>query len=423
MTACAPPNAPAPPAAPPTVGLPRGTEPTVSACGGYAARLVDRGEGWFPERWTLDGPEPYAVPLPGGRPEDPASEVVPLADGRVLIARRTADRWDCCLLYPSGPRTGEQPLGAVDGTRLRLLPPAPDGRRVFALLTERPGADGEPVTALWRLCGGAAGPELVCRLAGGCAGGAWLDEEGRLLALNRTDARGRARAVAVDVVAGGEPGVLLQIGERSNDRLLLADPDSGLLLVSSDAPGEPRIGWGVLGSARPVRFPEALHAPARGGPAWRYVSPLSVQPGQTLLPESCGVALRATGPDGEWLAVWRPQQRELQHFPAPEGWLPEATRWTADGRVLLPYATSGTPCGLVRLEVPVPAPRPLRPGRAVLPEQQREGARRAARPAGAPPRPVPPRPGGAVAAAAAGGRPAGAAGTCTPVPLQQAPLG
>ncbi|WP_434095798.1 hypothetical protein [Streptomyces lavendulae] len=33
---------------------------------------------------------------------------------------------------------------------------------------------------------------------------------------------------------------------------------SGLLLIRSDAPGEPRLGWGVLGSSLPVRFPQCL---------------------------------------------------------------------------------------------------------------------------------------------------------------------
>jgi hypothetical protein len=415
------------------VGLSRGTPLTVSSCGGYAARLVNGGDGWYPERWTLDGPEPYAVPLPGGQPEDPESEVLPLSDGRVLIARPAGDRWHFALLYPSGPRTGEQPLGAVDcRRRLRLLPPAPGGQRVYALITEEPGEDGESVTALWLVCGGAFGPELVTRLVGGCAGGAWLDGAGRLLALNRTDGAGRVRAVTVDVEGGGPPGVLLQIGEQSNDRLLLADADSGLLLVASDAPGEERIGWGVLGSHRPVRFPEVLRtetprAAAAFGPAGpadggsdgaggggttlrMNVSPLAVQPGRTLLPESCGVALRMTAPAREWVAVWRPQQREFQHFAAPDGWLPEATRWTADGQLLLPYATGGTPCGLARLDVPVPAPRPLKPGTAAPPRQPAGERLADGPPLASPATPAPPP------------VPAESAVRCKPVPLQQAPL-
>ncbi|NED20317.1 hypothetical protein G3I31_19825, partial [Streptomyces sp. SID9913] len=49
--------------------------------------------------------------------------------GRVLIHRPVAGRHTFFLLYPTGPGTGELPLGAVEcpdaDTRLRLLPPAP----------------------------------------------------------------------------------------------------------------------------------------------------------------------------------------------------------------------------------------------------------------------------------------------------------
>ena len=105
----------------------------LSADGAYAARLASAGDSWFPERWTLDGPEPYAVPLPGNQPEEPGTEVQPMGDGRVLIHRLVGGRHAFALLYPTGPGTGELPLGTVEcptgGTRLRLLPPAPGGDR------------------------------------------------------------------------------------------------------------------------------------------------------------------------------------------------------------------------------------------------------------------------------------------------------
>ncbi|MBO0518174.1 hypothetical protein J0695_41645, partial [Streptomyces beijiangensis] len=134
---------------------------------------------------------------------------------------------------------------------------------------------------VWLVAGGAFGPEHVAEVPGRCSGGVWLDREGRMLALDR-ESDGVTKAVAVDLERGGEVSPLLQIAEDSEDRLLLADPDSGLLLVRSDAPGEHRLGWGVLGSARPVRFPECLRVEDA------MVSPFAVQPGQVLMPESCG---------------------------------------------------------------------------------------------------------------------------------------
>ncbi|MFD8737070.1 hypothetical protein ACFV06_19420 [Streptomyces sp. NPDC059618] len=339
----------------------------ITADGAYGARLAHDGERWYPERWTLDGPEPYAVPLPGPQPEEPGNEVLPLSDGRVLIHRVDDGRHTFSLLYPTGPGTGELPLGAVEcpdaGTVLRLLPPAPDGERAYAL------AVGRGSTAVWLVAGGAFGPEHLAEVPGHCSGGVWLDGTGRLLALDRS-LDGRTKTVVVDLERGGEVSPLLQIAEHSNDRLLLADADSGLLLIRSDAPspGRDRLGWGVLGSTLPVRFPDCLSATGCS------ISPFAIQPGQVLTPESCAVALRLDGPGGTWVGVWRPSERRIHHRPAPEGWLPGTGLWTAEGVLRLPYVTGGVPCGVARLEAPegpedpdagvpslpgLPAPRPL----------------------------------------------------------------
>lgn len=339
----------------------------ITADGAYGARLAHDGERWYPERWTLDGPEPYAVPLPGPQPEEPGTEVLPLSDGRVLIHRVDDGRHTFSLLYPTGPGTGELPLGAVEcpdaGTVLRLLPPSPDGERAYAL------AVGRGSTAVWLVAGGAFGPEHLAEVPGHCSGGVWLDGTGRLLALDRS-LHGRTKTVVVDLERSGEVSPLLQIAEHSNDRLLLADADSGLLLIRSDAPspGRDRLGWGVLGSTLPVRFPDCLSATGCS------ISPFAIQPGQVLTPESCAVALRLDGPGGTWVGVWRPSERRIHHRPAPEGWLPGTGLWTAEGVLRLPYVTGGVPCGVARLDASeateeqdtgdqalpgLPAPRPV----------------------------------------------------------------
>ncbi|MFE4259901.1 hypothetical protein [Streptomyces sp. NPDC056883] len=362
---------------------------TIAADGSYAARLAGDGEARYPERWTLTGPEPYAVPLPLAQPEDAASEVLPLTDGRVLIHRRVAERHAFALLYPTGggaagagPRTGELQLGAIpaeDGVRVTLLPPSPDGHGAFALAVEAAS------TTVWQVAGVPFGPERVARVPGRCSGGVWLDRTGRLLALDR-ELDGPdgpvTKAVAVDLRRAGEVSPLLQIAEASNDRLLLADTDSGLLLIRSDAPGEPRLGWGVLGSARPVRFPECLRA------VGATATPFAVQPGQVLMPESCGVALRVDeagdgyGGSVAGLALWRPADRHVFRLGAPAGWLGGTGRWTQEGRLHLPYSTPEVPCGLLGMNIPVSPPPPIRLD----------------------PIPLPPAP-------------------ARPVPLQQAPLG
>ncbi|MFF3753723.1 hypothetical protein ACFYYH_25185 [Streptomyces sp. NPDC002018] len=396
--------------------------------GGYG-----HGDAWFPERWTLDGPEPYAVPLPLDQPEEPDSDVLPLTDGRVLIRRRVADRHDFSLLYPTGPGTGQLPLGAVGCDRLALLPPSPDGRSVLAL------AVGEHSTTVWLVAGGAFGPERVAEVAGRCSGGVWLDRTGRILALDR-ERDGVVKAVAVDLGRGGEVTPLLQITEESNDRLLLADPDSGLLLIRSDAPGHDRLGWGVVGSLRPVRFPECLRL------ADSMVTPFAVQPGQVLMPESCAVALRIEGAAGSGLGIWRPTGRQLHRLAPPQGWLAGAGLWTREGVLRLPYATREVPCGVARLAAPAePAGAAVR-WESAAPTASAPRLRRTP-PAGAATPPGSPAPMGAgltavtaTAAASAtsatsateftqaespGGEPFTPPPTpllCRPVPLQQAPL-
>ncbi|MCX5233632.1 hypothetical protein OG824_00070 [Streptomyces prunicolor] len=329
-------------------GIPRngGTVCAITADGAYAARLAPAGDCLFPERWTLDGPEPYAVPLPGNQPEEPGTEVQPMSDGRVLIRRLVDGRHAFSLLYPTGPGTGELPLGAVEcpdpDTRLRLLPPAPGGEKAYAL------AVGRRSTAVWLVAGGAFGPEHLAMVPGRCSGGVWLDRAGRMLALDR-EVGGRTKAIVVDLERDGEVSPLLQIAADSDDRLLAADPDSGLLLISSDAPSpgrEQRLGWGVIGSTLPVRFPECLRLPDC------TVTPFAIQPGQVLMPENCGVALRVDGPAGTWFAVWRPAERQLLQLPAPEGWLAGAGLWTESGVLQLPYATREVPCGVARFAVP-----------------------------------------------------------------------
>ncbi|MCD9872723.1 hypothetical protein [Streptomyces guryensis] len=366
---------------------------TITVDGAYAARLALDGDSWFPERWTLDGPEPYAVPLPGNQPEEPGTEVQPMGDGRVLIHRRSEGRHVFSLLYPTGPDTGELLIGAVDcadeGAGLRLLPPAPGGEKAYAL------AVGRRSSTVWLVAGGAFGPEHVAEIPGRCSGGVWLDRTGRMLALDR-ETGGRTKAVVVDLERAGEVSPLLQIAEGSDDRLLLADPDSGLLLIRSDAPspGEERLGWGVLGSTLPVRFPECLRLPECA------VTPFAIQPGQVLLPESCSVALRIDGPVGSWVGLWRPDRRQVHHLAAPYGWLAGAGIWTRDGVLQLPYATAEVPCGVAR--VAAPSGETGESGDAggsggAGPEDPVRGE--PARPD--PPEPVAPR----------------------PVPLQQAPLG
>jgi len=354
---------------------------TVAADGSYAACLAERPAavggpgpdaepdgpcGPYVERWSLDGPEPYTVALPEALPEESGTQVLPLPDGRVLVARphahggATADPGkttgspgptdpgnavngvsgpnaaDIVLLYPSGAGTGSQTVGAPAGREVRLLPASAAG----AFATSYDGA-GTEVWRVWRPGGGA--PVRLARVPGRCTGGVWLDRDGRLLALDR-ELEGRTKAVAVDLGCG-VVSPLLQLAEDSNDRLLLAEPDSGLMLVRSDATGEDRLGWGVLGSRTPVRFPEALRLPGA------LLTPVAAQPGQILTPEAAVVALSCEVPGGgRSLALWRPGSRTLHWRAVPQQWLGPVGLWLPGGPLRLPAA----PPALVPYDVPAP---------------------------------------------------------------------
>ncbi len=98
------------------------------------------------------------------------------------------------------------------------------------------------------------GPALDRRVAGGGRGvraraardgpgallGRGLAGPGRADAGARPGGRGRTKAIVVDLERDGEVSPLLQIAADSDDRLLAADPDSGLLLIGSDAPAPGR---------------------------------------------------------------------------------------------------------------------------------------------------------------------------------------
>lgn len=82
------------------------------------------------------------------------------------------------------------------------------------------------------------------------------------------------------------------------------------------------------------------------------MTPFAVQPGQTLMPESCAVALRIDGAAGSWVGVWRPTGHRLHQLPAPEGWLAGSGLWTRDGVLKLPYANGDVSCGVALVEAP-----------------------------------------------------------------------
>ena len=334
---------------------------TFSSDGGYAACLATSGDsGWYPESWWLGGaggPEPMPLlsgGVPGGAtgPESLHSQLVSLQDGRVLICRQQQEaqapqggvRQDLLVRTPGRP--GEQLVGSlrVPALRLLALPSAGFGAPVAVAL----GADQRQITSAWLISADGAPPQQVAEFSGQVGGGVWLDRGGRMLALDhvRPGEHGPLVKTVVLDLATGVLSPLLELAPGSNDRLVLADPVSGLILVRSDAPGVDRLGWGVLGGEQPLRFPDCLHPPQR------FLRPVAIEAATD--PGTPAAELRVAL-QGDWgvassLTVWSPGEGRCEPVAIPSGRLGGVGHWSAAG-LRMPYSAPDHPAGMATIDV------------------------------------------------------------------------
>ncbi|WP_051838339.1 alpha/beta fold hydrolase [Streptomyces sp. NRRL WC-3742] len=369
--------------------------------GSHAACLASAADGgWFVESWRLPadgGPAvPAALPLAGHRSESLHAQLVALADGSVLVCRHDGDRHDLVRLSYGEPAAFEQQLATLRIPGLRLLPlPAPTPADPHAPVAVALGSDTRPATTAWLIRTDGSAPEPVAEIPGLHGGGTWLDRTGALLALDRIG-DGLVRSVALDL-RSGVTTPLLEIGERSNDRLVLFDPDSRFAMVRSDAPGTDRLGWGVLGGGEPLRFPECLHV------AGMFLQPVALRQAA----DGPRVAVQIDHGAASALALWRPTLNRLDRLPVPPGRLGAVGHWSGAG-LRMPYSSPDHPAALATLDVdallshgpapaatgPMPLPLQLAPLGSGLPGPWRNT--------------VPPwQPGGVRTAAAARTAPAG----------------
>jgi alpha-beta hydrolase superfamily lysophospholipase len=176
-------------------------------------------------------------------------QLQPLDDGRLLLCDgaageiRVADSPPCVLARLR-----------AQGARL-VAPPAASDAVSFATTYH-----GEGRSTIWRLDPDGGTHELAT-LPGALGGGVWLDLEGKTLALDRHDESGGCEAVVVDLTTG-EWRSLLSVSPTSHDRIVAFGSRSGVLVVSTDATGEARLGYGVPGREQ-IGFPPALHRAGR----------------------------------------------------------------------------------------------------------------------------------------------------------------
>jgi len=322
-----------------------------SAGGSRAACLAGADGGLHLETWAFAGPGARRRGLGLERPVTLAVQPVPLDDGRVLLCRNGAGSHQISLVEPrQGPApAGERVLAVMACQALRLLPEPAGGAPARALAI---AFDDRGHTTIWRVSERRPWLQRLLELPGRLEGGVWLDPAGSVLGadhLARPDG-GPAKAVAIDL-RDGRRTTLLDVAEASNDRLLLAGARSGLLLVSTDAGGQARLGWALADRRESVRFPAALQRPGAQALA--------------LSPDGRRVLLKADEGVRSRLLVYDPAGDRLAPVPIPEGLVCGAACWSGEG-IRFPLSAPHHPPAVATV-------RPGEPRRGVLVGRARGG--------------------------------------------------
>ncbi|MGH3614036.1 MAG: alpha/beta hydrolase family protein [Pseudonocardia sp.] len=241
---------------------------------------------------------------------DRETRALPLDDGRILCVQRDPDsasgRYELTLLTPAIGGFSRYRLGGLRGMLGGyLLPGQADDELGFAVLLDDLGQ-----SRIWRVS--ASGVASVARVPGTLGGGTWLDEN--VLALNQTSDSFRSSGIVVDV-AQGMWRRIWSVSDTSTDRIVLTDPRSKMFVVTTDAGGAQRLGWGRLGEPT-VHFPDTLHPPGR----LHQALALDDRGERVLVHEVAGAVSR--------LFVYTPDDDRLEPVATPTGTITAPASWT-----------------------------------------------------------------------------------------------
>jgi dienelactone hydrolase len=188
------------------------------------------------------------------------------------------------------------------------------------LLPRLPGADTQllavvgfdDATTLFRIGWRDGSMTEAGRLPSPIAGGVWLDDTGDKLAVNLAGESGRSSVFVVDFAEKGFSR-LFEASPDSEDRIVLADPASGRVVVTTDAFGYPAVGIAEPKSAAGIRFIPALEEGDEGAEPCGFLSD-----GRTLvLRHENGVESHIRLADSESLVVAGPMPLPVGEVGAP----------------------------------------------------------------------------------------------------------
>ncbi len=280
------------------------------------------------ELWSFRSLQADRRVLCGVPAVDPATQALPLCDGRVLLhphpVGRPGGEHPVYLLDPKGGHVEVRELGGIPALGGYLLP-GPSTRQLGVVVSR----DDPDNCTIWRVTADPADVTPVLRLPGVASGGVWLDAEAGLLGLNLTEP-GRGTAAVLTDLTHGTWSPFFSVYEASDDRIAGYSPASRLLVVSTTARGESRLGLVRLGTRDALQFPVALHGD--GSP--RHFLTFDETGERLLLHEQAGATSR--------LLSYTVAEDRLTTLATPPGMIQPQASWS-NGVIRAPFSTPTTP--------------------------------------------------------------------------------
>lgn len=188
------------------------------------------------------------------------------------------------------------------------------------LLPRLPGADTQllavvgfdDTTTVFRIGWRDGSMTEAGRLPAPLGGGVWLDDTGDRLAVNLAGESGRSSVFVMDFAAKSFSR-LFEASPDSEDRIVLADPASGRVVVTTDAFGYPAVGIAEPTSASGIRFIPALEEGDEAGEPCCFLS----DGGTLALRHENGVESHIRLADSESLVVSGPMPLPVGEVGSP----------------------------------------------------------------------------------------------------------